>query len=241
MYTDNFHDFVKNGVTHKYFIGTGNPNARILIIGKESAIDSSDSIGIEWYNNNAEDWKEHIENNTCEILEYSVNEKNHLFKSWGKNTWSKYQKLNDFIFKKEAKPYYVDFLKTVFTTEINDSPNKRTSNADRSEMNLRKVLLKESEFIQQFPVIILACSDYIRNNNYIREIDDIFDVTYDGYERGRFTFSKGNWFFTHHNTDKSKIVIHTRQLSANVKDDLLKNMGEIINEHLTNIDKNTER
>ncbi|WP_175513940.1 hypothetical protein [Flavobacterium degerlachei] len=34
-------------------------------------------------------------------------------------------------------------------------------------------------------------------------------------------------FWTHYNSDKTKLVIHTRQLSANVSNDLLK---EIANE-----------
>lgn len=44
-----------------------------------------------------------------------------------------------------------------------------------------------------------------------------------------------NWFFTHFNNDKTKLVIHTRQLSANVKTDLLKDMGKVIREHLKNL------
>ena len=85
---------------------------------------------------------------------------------------------------------------------------------------------------KSFPVIILACSNYIQNNDNIREIDKIFGVTYDGDDVGRFLFNKGNWFYTHHDANGRKLVIHTRQLSADVKDDMLKEMAKIIKKHL---------
>jgi hypothetical protein len=233
MYKEEFKLFVENGVESKFHIGTGNPNAQILYLGKESAIVESNLNSIEWYNKNAVDWQKHVDNNTCETLSYPVT-KEHSFrkeKSWGKNTWSKYQKLTDIIFKKEVKPYHIDFLENVFTTEINDAPNKNTSTADKSKLNERKLLFKHSQFIQNFPVIVLACSDYIKNNDEIREIDEIFGVK---YIEGK-TYSQTNWFFSHYNEDKTKLVIHTRQLSANVKPELLIDMAEVIREHLNRI------
>lgn len=232
MYSKEFEEFVNNGVG-KYFIGTGNPNANILFIGKESAISEDNLESKKWYNKNASDWESHIGNNTCEILSYPIL-KEHVFrkeKSWGKNTWSKYQQLSNFIFSKDKKPYYIDFLENVFTTEINDSPNKNTNIANKSSLNERKLLFKESKFIQNFPVIVLACSDYIKNNNEIREIDEIFGVHYkDEYEKKVYT--KSNWFYSHFNDEKTKLVIHTRQLSSNVMSELLEDMGGIIREHL---------
>jgi hypothetical protein len=230
-YTNEFIEFVKQGVGN-YFVGTGNPNTKILIIGKESAISPNDEIGLKWYKENASTWMGHITNNSCECLEYKVDEQSPLKKGWGKNTWSKYQKLADYIFERKSNSFEVNFLKYAFTTEINDSPNKNTSNADKSNLNERKKLLKNSEFIQSFPVVILACSDYIINNDEIREIDEIFSVTYDGDEEGKHFFSKGNWFFSHHNKNQSKLVIHTRQLSADVKNEMLQKMALIIRKHL---------
>lgn len=229
MYSQEFNEFVKNGIGN-YFIGTGNPNADILFVGKESAIPKENIQGLEFYNRNAVSWNEHIEHNTCEILNYPIDE-NHIFrkeKIWGKNTWSKYQQLKNNIYEDEKKPYHIDFLEKVFTTEINDSPEKNTANANKSSLNERKKLFKKSEFIQKFPVVVLACSNYITNNDEIREIDDIFKVTY----CDKKVYSNMNWFFTHYNSDKTKLIIHTRQLSANVKKELLEDMGKVIKEHL---------
>lgn len=229
MYSDKFKEFARNGV-EKYFVGTGNPNANIVFIGKESAIQKNNIEGNSWYLKNANDWVNHIESNTCEKLNYPITEE-HLFrkeKSWGKNTWSKYQKLSNYIFQKEEKPYYIDFLENVFATEINDAPEKTTNLADKSSLNERKKMFKNSKFIQDFPVVVLACSNYINNNEQVREIDEIFKVKYcDGK-----VYTKTNWFFTHFNEENTKLVIHTRQLSNNVKPELLKDMGEVIRKHL---------
>lgn len=238
MYKEDFKEFVKKGVKNKYHIGTGNPNAQILYIGKESAIANDNHEGRKWYDKNASDWQYHIENNTCEILSYPIPE-DHVFrreKSWGKNTWSKYQKLTNHIFEKEKKPYYIDFLENVFTTEINDAPNKNTSTADKSKLNERKLLLKESDFVQNFPVVVLACSNYIKNNDGLREIEEIFGVKYED-KFPKKIYNKTNWFFSHYNEDRTKLVIHTRQLSADVKADLLKDMGEVIRGHLNKLSK----
>lgn len=161
MYSESFKCFVRKGVD-KYFVGTGNPNAPILFIGKESTISSKNHTEIKWYSQNAHDWQKHILENTCETLEYDVNETHVLRKGWGKNTWSKYQRLSDSILEKESQKFKVDFLKFAFTTEINDSPELNTSNADKCSLNTRKKLFNESDFIQNFPVIVLACSNYIR-------------------------------------------------------------------------------
>jgi len=234
MYKETFKDFVNNGIDC-YYIGIGNPNANTLFIGKESAIDIGDSEERIRYSRNAYYWKELITQNRPDILEYRVTDGHQLKRGWGKNTWSKYQKLSDSIRKKESIPYCVDFLKYCFTTEINDAPMKRTSDADKSNLNNRKSLFKNSKFIQSFPVIVLACSNYIRNNDEIREIDDVFSVTYCGDEKGKHWYNKGNWFFLHYSPDHKKLVIHTRQLSADVKNEMLVKMGGIIRTHLIEI------
>lgn len=231
MYKDEFVNFVNNGLG-RYYIGIGNPNASMLLIGKESSIDAKNIEEIKKYNRNAQNWENLIIQNEPDILEYPVKDDNTLKSSWGKNTWSKYQRLSDIIREKVSQPYYVDFLKFCFTTELNDAPMKRTSEADKSGIKDRKILFKNSELIQNFPVIVLACSGYIQNNEETREIDDIFGVTYCGDEEGKHCFGKGNWFYLHYSPDRKKLVIHTRQLSNNVKNEMIIKMGHIIRKHL---------
>lgn len=227
-YSSEFKKFVSDCNLNRFYVGIGNPNARILFIGKEPALPEGD---VE-YENNAKEWQEHINNETCHKLEYLVDEKHVLRKSWGCNTWSKYQKLKDHVFNSVERKNYVDFLRDVFTTEMNDTTNLRTLTADKSSLNAKKELFRDSKFIQRFPVIVLACSNYIHNNDEIREIDDIFGVTYDGDNKGKYCYNKNNWFFTHHSLSYDKLVIHTRQLSADVVDEMLRDMAKVINKHL---------
>lgn len=234
-YSQAFQDFVKTCLATSNFVGTGNPNAKILIVGKEAAISPEKIEGQNWYNRNAKNWDEHITKGTCECLEYPVEPGHELRHGWGRNTWSKYQQLVDQIFDIKTENFYVNFLQHAFTTEINDSPNKRTSSASKEGLSGRKALFKESRFFREFPVVILACSDYIHNHGEIREIDDIFQVKFDGHDPGKYHYSKGNWFYTHHNEDHSRLVIHTRQLSSNVNNSLISDMASITRAHLEKV------
>ncbi len=180
MYTEKFKLFVNKAQTENQYIGIGNPNAKILYIGKEAAIIPNNTDAMDSYKENANFWSKLINSNKQDMYEYEVGP-DHQFrveKSWGKNTWSKYQLLTDKILKNETKPNYINFLNHVFTTELNDSPHKHNHLADKSTINERKQFLKDSPFIQDFSVVVLACSDYIVNNDNIREIDTIFGVQY---------------------------------------------------------------
>lgn len=99
-YTDEFKQFADNCISsdsRNCYVGIGNPNAQILIVGKESASSENNTD----YKNNATEWKEHINNHTCQTLEYPVSENNSLRKRWGHKAWSKYQLLKESIFPKK--------------------------------------------------------------------------------------------------------------------------------------------
>ena len=232
MYTKEFKEIVEKGVNEHFYIGTGNPNAKILFVGKEAGIDEfTDEDGIINYALNAKSWKKHIVDSTCETLNYIPSKdipKERALRMAG-HTWRKYQILHNNIYLKEKnKDSKIDFLENVFTTEMNDSPSKRTQPAQQKKDFEKK--LKErrnnffiSDYIQNFPVIVLACSNYIKNDNNVRQIDDTFNVKYCKCED-----TKGQPFWVHYNDDRSKLVIHTHQLSGAISNDLLKEMGKVI-------------
>ena len=263
-YNKEFKAFVEKCIENNQFVGFGNPSEKVLIIGKEvstdkqsdKAIDKQNTVSI---NQNPKEWCENINKNISqsdvptwhyiEKLPLCKVNNNPLFPWKGtlkkdtSDTWEKYQKLHDIIFKGEIdydNNKIIDFPEDFFITEMNQNGSRTTSDAQKASdfknnLEFRKNNLINSSFIRSFPVIILACSDYIKNNDKIREIDDIFGVKYDGDKNGKYWYSKANWFYTHHNTDNSKLVIHTRQLSANVKNELLKDMAEVIREHLNHV------
>ena len=65
MYSEEFKKLVKKGVEERFYIGTGNPDAKILIVGKEVATEGTEDIEIAnkaSYDNNAGFWDKNIKN-----------------------------------------------------------------------------------------------------------------------------------------------------------------------------------
>jgi hypothetical protein len=241
IYSENFSKLVELNS----FIGTGNPNSKILIVGKEVATDVEDGkhteleqINLEAFNRNCTDWRTNVQNN---ISQESINkwnrttDNNPLFAFKGVqikepgHTWNKYQKLNNYIFDK-LNNKELNFQEDFFITEMSELPTKTTGKAQKKEefkerLKQRKETFFRTDFIQDFPVVVLACSNYISGE----EICNIFNVNFIG-ERG---ISRQK-FWIHSNTDKSKLVIHTRNLSIDVSDQLLNDIAFEIKTFLNN-------
>ena len=236
----------------KQICGLGNPDAHILLIGQEHFAPGE------------VDWKEELHKNYDICKSYGPNttyikpkgdlDANGKIKRLN-HTWCNYQKLINKVYGRESnQPDMLDFENYAFTTELNSIPKSSSKTKDIKEkrdveMRIRErlKLLKESEFINRsFPVIVLACGWYIKNDGIgdDRQIDNTFNVEYDGDGKGNYTkdnkgYSLGNWFYTHHNKQDTryfkaydKLVIHTRQLSGAVNDKLIEDMAEKINNHL---------
>ena len=200
--------------------GQGEKNSSILIIGKEST-----NVTIE------------------ENLDLCDREKgcgNSRPRGKFYETWSKYQRLIEAVYREEydKKPCdvkLVDFEKYAFTTELSSDPRRQSSYVDaRPSIEKRLELFRNSEFIQSFPVVILACGGYIQNQGEgnKRQIDNTFGVEYDGDTEGKHYYSKSNWFYTHHGKSNQKLVIHTRQFSQNIMNKLIDDIAKEIRKHL---------
>lgn len=208
------------------YVGLGNPSANILLIGKEPNQEGDENKHIL---KNIHDIKACFENGALPNLYKQA--KPHT----ANHTWNKYQKLINYIFERECKyDGMTDFCTYAFTTEINNTVCKTTASAKRK---YRIDTLRESSFIQDFPVIILACSDYIHNIKGDWQINETFNVRFDLNNGAHTNYSKGNWYFTHHSLDRKKLVIHTRQLSQNCDDQLLRKIAEEVRDHLEKLGK----
>jgi hypothetical protein len=225
----------------KELIGLGNPYAKILLIGQESAIEvkeGDENVKIEEVNNT---FIESLNNRNFQYIYHQprfypdrIDKKgNRIFNK----TWNAYQKLIDYIRPEEKRckdPNYTDFCMDAFTTEINNTISVHRA----SKRILRIDTFKNSDYIKGFPVIILACSDYIRNVGNNRQIDDTFDVTFDLSDGAHKYCGRMN-FYTHHSADRRRLVIHTRQLSQ-YSDTLLHGMAEEIQKHFDKIGESYE-
>ena len=248
-----FEDFLSQCKKWQEICGQGNPNADILIIGKEpyckKVIDPM---------KDRQEYLKHLDENykhcrvncfvrkTCKNFDYykqkyqdyNVDQKSFMELT----TWSNYQTLLYEIYKgvkyHEEDKNIIDFERFAYTTELSSMPRPQADyDAAKGMINKRLLFFKESEFIQSFPVIILACREYIHNrNDDDRQIDNTFHVKYDGDETGKHDIGSGFWFYTHHSDDGSKkqLVIHTRQFSHlyNKSNDFIVGIAGVVREHL---------
>ena len=232
-----FEEFLEKCKKEKQICGAGNPYAHILLVGQEHRSDQP----IE----REKEWKNYLERNYryCEIDNpWIINDENSdLWRKYQNSTptWSSYQHLIEKVLpnrKKRVLQGDKDFEFDAFTTELNNEakPSSRVKGKERKKLRerieARLNVFKKSDYIKSFPVIILACGGYIRNDEKVREIDNTFHVTFSE----RFNFSKGNWFCTHFDDRNAprKLIIHTRQLSNGVSYEMIDKMAEIIRKHL---------
>ena len=206
------------------FCGQGNPNADILIIGQESTDTNENALIL-----NIERCRNKMERDAPRPI-YPKNK-----------TWANYQYLLDEIYNRKSDyDDKWDFEKYAFTTELSSIPRKKSNYSEaKPSIKDRLRFFEKSELIKSFPVVILACGGYIKNNDKVREIDDTFHVEFDGEHKGRHKSEQGKlWFTTHHSkSDAKKLVIHTWQFSLGhtlpgEKEWLMDNLAAIIRDHL---------
>ncbi|MBO4587597.1 MAG: hypothetical protein J5711_01675 [Bacteroidales bacterium] len=211
------------------YIGYGNPTADVCFVGKEATGMMPLQCGLGstnyWLTSLPIFFDRNKEDNPGDPI-------------WKEgHTWNKYQKLHDAIFPElAAKPGTMNFEQRVFITEMSATPAMTTAEGKSAagfeeQLAMRKRSFFSHPYFKEFKVIVLACSDYIVNFGDRREIDSLFDVTFDT-DDGAHEIGPQNSFWVHHNATGDRMVIHTRQLSGAVSDKLLEEMGRVIREHL---------
>ena len=221
---DNFAELVKNAnilcnsfykkietkIPNPFYIGFGNPNSEVLIIGKEKGFDFDKNINQAFYEsiNNPKEWSHYAKDNFSFTLDKTYENSGfynncfvpylHKIKKSG-HTWNKYGKLIQQIYPNEEFENNL-FLKKCFITEVNHLPSK-TSKIDNYDFKERLKFLK-NDFFRSFKIIILACGNYLDKN----KVEEIFDVKY----KDDFSLPRKK-LITYEN--ENRILINTRQLS----------------------------
>ena len=248
-YTKEFKELIE--MCQPIYIGTGNPNAKILIIGKECAIDQSNKEpqyrmeiacnAKEWElnmknatsQNEVENWFDGVNAQYNPIYPYkgqrfakrSQTKDGQVRGDGGTSaTWYNYQKLYNLISQEESDT--INFHKKCFITEMNEitgNYSHEISEIDRLNSINKRVPLFKMPFFQQFPIVIIASGHYARNYNI--DIESLFGVKW----IAPTIDVQSNWFNIHYQNDDSsaKLVIHTNQLSMGIADELLKRISEV--------------
>lgn len=242
-----FEEFINNCKERHQWCGIGNPFSQILLVGQELYVPKDTKYDLnQILDVNYKYCKGLLGNNDLSIfIKPRGEEKNGKFKK--NTTWCNYQTLIGKIYGRNSSvDGTLDFEQFAFTTELSSIPKTSSKFIDSREKALvlgrvseRLQLFSESAFIKSFPVVILACGGYIRNQGEgaDRQIDNTFDVkcgNKNGEPDGKYTNdSKKKWFYTHYSTDprKSRLIIHTGQVSQ-YDGKLWDKMAEIIKDHL---------
>nr|WP_319400919.1 hypothetical protein [uncultured Carboxylicivirga sp.] len=243
----------------KLYLGLGNPNADILILGKE-LIDDSLSIE-ENGEKNIDSWNDiisnkrnfsdinHLEDNALfpwKGQQFTIRKVDKNGKITGEKgtsaTWYFYQYLVDLILSKDKKTINddIEFHKYCFQSELNQL-NAKMSHLIPKDDKIRIKSIKEREelfaqpFFNKFKIVIIACGHYQRDYSF--DIEETFRVN---WVQPTINISKGNWYNLHYSKDKNhpKIVIHTRQFSSGISSKLIKEIAKKCIEFMENINPN---
>lgn len=203
----------------RQYIGMGNPNAKILFVGRERGHEEGmvKELGYATW------WNKTTENpiyNKSDILK----------KFGGGSTLRKYQKLYESFCLETEKELY--FESKVFNTDVNTNASIKTKNANTDGVQERKKDFFKHPFFQQFPIVVLACSNYFKP----QEIYDTFGVSWKENNPHYCNEMKNRWWYAHYNDNETKLVIHTVQLSGSISDSFLQGIGKVIQSFLFRID-----
>lgn len=264
-YSKEFKDAVDFSEKNQLFLGFGNQNAKILIIGKEHYHDTKSEVDTpEYYKElltsresdnkeNIRAWQENISTNfkpTWAKQESFCNSSNPQTAWWNQknkqdrrlkggdfnkgtsNTYLHYQKIYQNVFHNGEKLDNIDFQREFFLSEMNDLPSKESYNLPKLNELRSNFIAKRKElfnlpYFKNFPVIILASGHYSRDYDF--NIEDVFDVKFIGETK---TIGK-SWYNLHFSSDNKRILIHTRQLSTSVSNDLTLSISNEIKKFLS--------
>ena len=242
MYKDSFIDLVKEAHLksrdyyatsanevhpNPYYIGFGNPNSKILILGKEKGFNSANKELLLYESiKNPEEWNYYIKNNIApghfkyhKDSEHYINAGYpYLGKMKSGHTWTKYNNLIS-KFEPTLSKGSNDFLKFSFISEINHEPSKYSR--IRYYNNEIRINFLKHPFFRSFKIIVLACGDYLKDSL----IEEIFDVQF--IQDKSIPRKKLKVF-----SSEDRVLVNTRQLSFDVSDSYLDDIANnfIINE-----------
>lgn len=208
IYTESFLQAVNLSGGKNFFLGTGNPNSKILIVGKEAAIDTSKSdVQYELeIKKNSSDWQQNIKNKIQfeDIDNWFIKNRppiyNPLYPYKGQHnkverrfengeikgeggtskTWHNYQKIIDSIYFDNKASETINFHEYSFSSELNQVTGKYSHHIPKEE-RLESINKRKELFKESF------FNDFtiviVAVGHYVRDfnidLQDLFEVRYD--------------------------------------------------------------
>ncbi|MFV5695427.1 hypothetical protein ACM55G_08320 [Flavobacterium sp. LB3P122] len=258
-YNSKFKKAIELAKDKDLFLGSGNPNAKIALVGKEAAIDLlkfSDQHKREIINN-AADWDSNYDNkiqfseidNWFTLPKYnplypykgqknnveSRNETGDIIGGRGgtSKTWYNYQKIIDKVHFNDIPSKLINFHEYAFITELNQITGSYSKNVPKKirkdSITKRKELFKEP-FFKDFTITIIAVGHYVRDFDI--DLQNIFQVKFHEQHSKELSESLNKEYINVHYNDlekPTKLLIHTNQLSM-VSNELINRLGKFCND-----------
>jgi len=215
-----FKALLKKCTEQPQYIGLGNPEAKMLFVGKEAGIDSNADNPHGW----ASSWL----SGQNDYAKRYVPVKKHMLNRG--HTWQHYQLLYETIMTKlghsveKKHPYEITFVEDVFTTELSNLHASRSHEAKQlaefaTNLKTRKDVFWKDPFIARFPIVLIFASD----RNYIEttpgEVCETFNVR---FIETKSIGSSRMWLHReHHDASSPRLLIHTRQLANGASNALI--------------------
>ncbi|WJS93874.1 hypothetical protein NYQ10_17450 [Flavobacterium johnsoniae] len=172
VYNSNFKEVIQLAKNKRLFIGSGNPNSKILFIGKEAAIDKEKSAGQyeEEYSKNTIDWNLNCSTNKQlnDVDNWFIKDRKPIFNSLypykgqinkverrdksGKiisghcgtsKTWYNYQKIIDSIYFNGVPSEFINFHELSFCSELNQETGSYSKDVPKNKRAASIELRKE--------------------------------------------------------------------------------------------------
>jgi len=246
MYTEKFKQVVQYCKQNNLFVGYGNPNGKVLVIGKEAAHVAKEDLADhlekkkeELLQRNVAQW-EHILS-TAEVPNYDgerpISNENPLYaygnqfnkkdvRKEGKpynggtsSTYLNYEKLYEQLFLQGEKLERINFQKEFFITEFSDYPTKESYKNEDIEA-LRKQSIEERKPLFALPFFkefpIVIVAAGDYPDLYHIDLEKTFDVIF----KEEIKVGRDRYFL-HFSKDNKRILIHTRQLSNSFSRELI--------------------
>ena len=246
MYTEKFKQVVQYCKENNLFVGYGNPNGKVLVIGKEAAhigkeetTENLEKKKEELFQSNVSQW-EHILS-TNEVPNYDgerpISHENPLYaygnqfnkkdvrkegKSYNggtSSTYLNYEKLYEQLFLQGEKLKKINFQKEFFITEFSDYPTKESYKNEDIEA-LRKQSIEERKPLFALPFFkefpIVIVAAGDYPDLYHIDLEKTFDVIF----KKEIKVGRDRYFL-HFSKDNKRILIHTRQLSNSFSRELI--------------------
>ena len=255
---DTEYEKIKNGESC-FYIGEGNPDADILIIGNECARnDNGEDVAAD----NVQKWKElldqgyDVEDIRRELQDYNngrpdnkyyplfpwfgqkcivrtkvKNDKEPRGKEGTARTWVQYQKLIDWIYGKVFdRNNFIDFHLNAFHTELSQIPMMSSGDNDQKDETADSIQKRLDGLFNNNPFFQKFPVVIIAAGHYVKDYGIDIIGTFDVVYKGNK--GESGWINLHKSSDSRRLLLHTKHFAAAISNDYIKEIAEFASPYI---------